>query len=108
MSKIDHLIKLADKFELLLKKAKEDEGLESKKLLEAAMKANKGHGMQIYFKGQHFGWYKWDAKNKEHKQFSIGNYKPEDKIGELEEDLSKCPRVNLEDFLPTIAGRKQI
>ncbi len=85
-----------------------DKEPESKELLHAALKANQGHGMQIYYKGQHFGWYKWDAKNKKHKQFSIGNYNPKDTIGELEEDLSKCPKVTLEDFLPSIAGRKQI
>jgi len=104
----NELLKLAKKFELILKKAKEDEECESKKLLEAAMHHNEGHGMQIYFKGQHFGWYKWDPKNKKHVQFSIGNYNPKDKIGDLEEDLSKCPKVNLEDYLPEIAGRKQV
>jgi len=79
-----------------------------KKLLAAALKANKGHGVQIYNDGQHFGWYRWDAKKNKHEQFSIGNFDPKDTIGDLNDEVKKLTRVNLDDFLPVIAGRKQV
>ena len=104
MSYLDQLIKLAARFELKLKKAES----ESKELLEAAMDANKNHGMQIYFHGQHFGWYKWDPKKKKHEQFSIADFSPKDTIGELEEDVGNLTKVNLEDYEPVVAGRKQV
>lgn len=73
-----------------------------------ALKANEGKGIQIYFKGQHFGWYKWNPKTNKHEQFSIADYKSNDTVGELENDVKKLDKVNLEDFLPVIAGRKQV
>jgi len=99
------LLKLAKRFELVVKAESDNQ---NKELLDAALKANKGQGVQIYFNGQHFGWYKWDDKKNKHEQFSIKDFDNDDTIGELEKDVGKLTKVNLEDFLPTSAGRKQV
>jgi len=100
------LFKLAEKFEVIIRDETGKKN-ETKELLDAAMEANKGHGMQVFYHGQHFAWYKWDNKKKKHEQFSIGDY-GNDSVKELGEDLKDMPAVNLESFLPTIAGRKQV
>jgi len=99
------IFKLAEKFEVVIKNETDDQ---AKKLLDAALKANKGKGIQVYFNGQHFGWYKWNPKTNKHEQFSIADYDSDETIGELEGDVKDLTKVNLEDFLPVIAGRKQV
>lgn len=101
------LFKLAEKFEVIIRD-ETGKNNETKELLEAAMEANKGHGMQVFYHGQHFAWYKWNKKTNKHEQFSIGDYDNKDSIKDLGEDLKDMPVVNLETFLPRIAGRKQV
>jgi hypothetical protein len=85
------LIALAKDFEAKLKS-------EAKPLLQKAMSKNKGHGINVLFNGQHFGWFEWDQNKKEHKQFSIGDFKPNAKVGKLEDVVGKLKVINLEDY----------
>lgn len=104
MKYLDQIFKLAEKFEIIIRD-ETGKNNQTKDLLEAAMEANKGHGMQVFYNGQHFGWYKWNDKSGKHEQFSIKDISDKD---DIEKDVSKLPVVHLEQFLPTISGRKQV
>jgi len=71
---------------------------EEEDLLHAAMEDNRGHGMNIKFHGQHFGWYRWDKNKQKHVVFSIASFKNSDSVGELEDTVATLKNIKLEDY----------
>jgi hypothetical protein len=65
--------------------------------LKAAQAANAGHGINVLYHGQHYGWYRWDGLR--HDKFNIDDFKEKIPIGKLEDVVAKLRVVKLEDYL---------
>lgn len=82
-----------------LKKYRERlDSLELEALLRRALQDFDYEDVEVFHNGQHYGWFVWDWKKREHQQKDLNDFEADDTIEDVRDFVASLTKINLEDY----------